>query len=803
MKKNELDILVLPLIPIRGMTVFPGMVTHFDVGRDRSIKALEYAMLHEQLVMLSTQKDGDVELPTKGDVYDVGAVAKVKQMLKMPGDVIRVLVEGMERARILKTLKENPFFEVELAVSEPVEGEDHTKVEALKRLVLKSYEKYMTLSNRVSAEAMNAITSIMDNSRFADAVAANMHLNTEAKQELLEIVEVSARLERLHVILEEEIEILGVERDLGEKVKDQLNQNQREYFLREQLKIIKSELGDGSDDEKEVEEFREKLANLKLDEVSEKKLASEIDRYSRTRMGSPEADGLRTYLELVFSLPWNTYSEDNTDISNTRQILDEDHYGLKDVKERIVEHLAIRSMTEDYKGSIICLVGPPGVGKTSVAKSIARSMNRKFTRMSLGGVRDEAEIRGHRRTYIGSMPGRIISAMKEVGTMNPVFLFDEIDKLANDFRGDPASALLEVLDKNQNNTFVDRYLELPFDLSKVLFITTANSFSTIPRPLLDRMEVIELSSYTSFEKYEIAKNYLVKKQMKEHGLKSGMIKFSKTSLEMMIRSYTREAGVRALERTIGKVCRKVVCEIVEGKKKSVSISTRNLKGYLGNPKREDDVLPTRDQIGVVTGLAWTSVGGETLAIEVNVYGGSGKIQLTGKMGDTMKESAAASISYVRSRAAELGIDPYFYKKNDIHVHIPEGAVPKDGPSAGITMATAVASALSGISVKRTVAMTGEITLRGRVLQIGGLKEKVLAALRYGIKTVIIPESNEKDLEEIPEEIRSQLDFVPVKHMDQVIELAFTKKPVKLNAKQIKKLEPKPQAENRKNGDAAL
>ncbi len=788
--KKEIEVLDLPLIPIRGLTIFPGTVTHFDVGRDKSIKALEHAMLHEQLVMLCTQKDGEVELPVMTDLYITGTVAKVKQMLKMPGDVIRVLVEGIDRAIILSTLKETPFFEVEVAVQEPKDTFGHVKLVALKRLVLKSYEEYMSLTNRVSSEAMNAVTSITDISRFADAVASNIHLQISVKQEILEKVDVGQRLERIYEILEDEIEILGVERDLSEKVKDRLTQNQKEYFLREQLKIIRDELGDNVDDEVEVEEFRRKLASLDLSEDIVKKIKSEIDRYSRTNSSSPESANIRNYLEIFFDLPWNTLSEDTLDIAKTRAILEEDHYGLKDVKDRIVEHLAIRRMTDDYKGSIICLVGPPGVGKTSIAKSIARSMNRKFTRMSLGGVRDEAEIRGHRRTYIGAIPGRIINAMKEAGTMNPVFLFDEIDKVTSDFRGDPASALLEVLDKNQNNDFVDRYLEVPFDLSKVMFITTANTLSTVPRPLLDRMEVIELSSYTSYEKYEIAKNYLVSKQMKEHGLKPGMIKFSKSAIEKIIRSYTREAGVRKLERVIGKVCRKVVCEIVEGKEKKVSVSTRNLTHYLGQPLIIDDVISSKNKVGVVTGLAWTSVGGETLEIEVNVLSGSGKVQLTGKMGDVMKESAAASLSYIRSRAADLGIDPYFHKKYDIHIHIPEGAVPKDGPSAGITMATAVASALSGIPVDKNVAMTGEITLRGRVLQIGGLKEKVLAALRYGIKTVIIPETNVKDLEKIPEEIVSKLNFVPVKHMDAVIETAFTQKPKKLTKKQVEDFETK-------------
>lgn len=797
--KNERDILVLPLIPIRGLTVFPGMVTHFDVGREKSIKALENAMMEEQIVMLSTQKDEEIELPTIQDLYKIGTVVKVKQMLKMQGDLMRVLVEGMDRAEIKKAIKETPFFEAEIEIKKPTENAPKTTLEALKRNILRSYERYMQLTNRVSPDAMHAVSSITEKSRFADAIVSNMHLKTAVKQELLSTIDVAERFDRLYTLLEEEISILGVERDLSEKVQDKLNQNQKEYYLREQLKVIRSELGDSEDDEREVEEFREKLAKLNLSPEITKKVTAEIDRYSRAHSSSPESDGIRNYLKLFFDLPWNNYSEDLLDMPKTRQILDEDHYGLKDVKERIVEHLAIRQMTEDYKGSIVCLVGPPGVGKTSIAKSIARSMNRKFVRMSLGGVRDEAEIRGHRRTYIGSMPGRIISAMKEAGVMNPVFLFDEIDKLASDFRGDPASALLEVLDKNQNNTFVDRYLEVPFDLSKVMFITTANTLSTIPRPLMDRMEIIELSGYTRLEKQEIAFRHLIKNQLKEHGLKPAMLKFSKPAVQKIISNYTREAGVRQLERTIGKVCRKVTCEIVENKKKSVSITPKNVKDYLGVPRRDDDALPKTNQVGVVTGLAWTSVGGETLVIEVSAFNGTGKIQLTGNMGDVMKESAAASISYVRARSRELGIDPYFYKNKDIHLHIPEGAVPKDGPSAGITMATALASCLSGIPVDRTVSMTGEITLRGRVLQIGGLKEKLLAAMMYGIKTVIIPESNEKDLEEIPDEIKDNLKIIPVKHMDQVIDIAFERKPKKLTDADLKKLETREKAkiENKK------
>ncbi len=791
MSEKQIIIHELPMIPIRAMVVYPGMLTHFDVSRDKSIKALEEAMSKEQVVMIATQVDEEVDLPTDNDFYDIGCICKIKQMLKMPGERIRVLIEGLERARIVYFTQDNPYFVVGVnPVKSVIKPANKVKVKALRIATLEAFKEYIKYTNHLPQEEMNSIISIEEDSSFADAIASNLSIKTELRQEFLELADVLKRFEKLLAVLEEEIKVYKQLNLINQKFEERINQNQKEYLLKERIKVIKDELGEEDVEEKEVEEFREKLAKLELSDEIRKKISDEIDKYSRTNSSSPESYNTRTYLQTFFDLPWNIYSEDTKDIAETRRILEEDHYGLEDVKERIVEHLAIRQMTDDYKGSIICLVGPPGVGKTSIAKSIARSMNRKFTRMSLGGVRDEAEIRGHRRTYVASIPGRIISAMKEAGTMNPVFLFDEIDKLARDFQGDPASALLEVFDKNQNSEFVDRYLEVPFDLSKVIFITTANTLATVPMPLRDRMEIIEVSSYTSFEKFEIAKKYLVKKQLKEHGLKPSMIKFSDKVIKNIIRNYTRESGVRKLEQEIGKVCRKVVCEIVEEKTKKVSVSDRNLTDYLGQPRKLDDVLSTKDRVGVVNGLAWTQVGGETLQIETIVLSGNGKIQLTGKMGDVMKESASAAISYVRSKAVDLGIDPYFYKKADVHIHIPEGAVPKDGPSAGVTMTTALASALTGIPVKRTVAMTGEITLTGRVLQIGGLKEKVLAAHRLGIKTVIIPDSNVKDLEKIPDEIKAELEFKPVKHLDEVIEIAFTKKPKKLSKKQLKELEAK-------------
>ncbi len=799
MKKYTDKTMTLPMIPARGIVIFPGTVTHFDVARDKSVKALEKAMQDNQIVFIASQRDSDLELPTPEDIYFTGTIAKIKQMLKMPGEHLRILVEGISRGEIIKFTSDFPYFEVEV-VEDDTAIDDSVELTALKRLVLKAYENYLALSNRVPVDVIMTLNSVDDPLLFSDIAASNLHIDYKEKQEILDIYDVEERLRKVVFILNREVKILKVEKDINEKVKSQINQSQKEYYLREQMKVIRTELGDDDADEKESIAYRKKLQELDIDDKIKSKIDKEISRYLRLQNGTPEKSNLKTYLEWVFDLPWDNFSEDKNDISRTREILDEDHYGLKDVKERIVEYLAIRQMSNTYKGSMICLVGPPGVGKTSIVKSIARSMNRQFVRMSLGGVKDESEIRGHRRTYVGSMPGRIISAMKEVGTKNPVFLFDEIDKLASDFRGDPASALLEVLDPSQNETFVDRYLELPFDLSNVLFITTANSLSTIPWPLLDRMEVIELSSYTSYEKLEIAKKYLVKKQMKQHGLKSAQFKISDGALNKIISSYTREAGVRDLERTIAKVMRKVVLPIVEGTQKSASVSNRNIEKYLGAPRKIDDALPATNQVGVVTGLAWTSVGGVTLEIEVSVLQGTGKLQLTGQMGDVMKESAVASVSYIRTRAMELGIDPNFHEKLDIHIHIPEGAVPKDGPSAGVTITTALASALSGIAVKRTVAMTGEITLRGRVLQIGGLKEKSIAAIRHGVKTVIIPHSNLKDLEKIPDELKEQVEFIPVKHMDEVIEAAFEHKPIKFKAtspvKKVSKSSKKKQSKNK-------
>ncbi|MCT4633268.1 MAG: endopeptidase La [Firmicutes bacterium] len=764
----------LPLIPLRGLSVFPHMVLHFDVGRERSIKALEEAMINDQMIFLTTQKDIDVDMPKAEDFYQIGTISKIKQMLKLPGDAIRVLVEGVDRAEIKEITSEDPYFKVEVEKLEVEEEEDTKEIEALMRAVNKTFESYVSVGNKISPDVLISISTIEDPNRFADVVASHLSLKTEQKQEIIEAISIKTRLEVIYKILLNEIEILEVEKEINDKVRNQINKMQKEYYLKEQMKVIREELGDDSNTENEVEEFKEKLKKLKLSKAINEKVEREIERYSRLAPSSAESGVIRNYIKWILDLPWNKQTKDKLDLATSREILDEDHYGLKTVKERVLEYLAIRQYTKSLKGPIICLVGPPGVGKTSIAKSIARSLNRKFIRMSLGGVRDEAEIRGHRRTYVGAIPGRIINGIKEAGTKNPLFLFDEIDKLASDFRGDPASALLEVLDPEQNKDFTDHYLELPFDLSKVMFITTANSLSTIPRPLLDRMEVINVAGYTEYEKLNIAQKYLLPKQMKDHGLTDKVFGITKDTVHEVINSYTRESGVRELERQIGKLCRKSVTEIVEKKSKTVKVTKRNLKKYLGTPRYTYDEIANSNEVGMVTGLAWTSVGGDTLTIEVTTMKGKGNLVLTGQLGDVMKESARAGISYVRSKADEYEIKDDFHENLDIHIHIPEGAIPKDGPSAGITMATAVISALSGIPVNREVAMTGEITLRGRVLPIGGLKEKSLAAKRAGIKKILIPFDNKKDLDEIPSEVKKSIEFVPVKTMDEVLEHALVR-----------------------------
>lgn len=777
MKHYEVQNRTLPLIPLRGISVFPHMVVHFDVGREKSISALEKAMLDDASILLCTQKDQKVNEPTVEDFYHVGTVAKVKQMLKLPGGSIRVLVEGMNRGRVTNIVQEEPYFvaDVEELSYDEEDIKKDIDLEAAMRLVINDFEEYLSFNDRVSSDVLVTISDIEDPGRLADVIASYIYLKIEDDQKILETFDFYERLEFLHIILQEEIEVLKIEDKINQRVKKQINKVQKEYYLKEQIKAIQKELGQDDDTMAEVEEYEEKIEKIKMPKEVKEKAMKEVERLTKLSSHSPETGVIRTYLDWIIDLPWDKETKDKIDIKKSRDILNDEHYGLVDVKERILEFIAIRKLTNSMKGLIICLVGPPGVGKTSIARSIAKSLNRKFVRMSLGGVRDEAEIRGHRRTYIGSMPGSIINSMKKAGTKNPVFLFDEIDKLGSDYRGDPSSALLEVLDPEQNVTFTDHYLDVPFDLSKVLFVTTANTTATIPAPLLDRMEVIRISGYTEEEKVQIAMNHLLPKQLKEHGLKEDNLMVSESAIRGIINNYTREAGVRNLERNIANVCRKAAKKIVEKNLKTVRINNGNLSNYLGVEKYRFDTLGEENQIGVTNGLAWTAVGGETLSVEVNTMKGTGKIQLTGKLGEVMKESAMAGISYIRANSNLLGIEADFYKDMDIHIHVPEGAIPKDGPSAGITIATAVISALSNTPISREVAMTGEITLRGRALPVGGIKEKVLAANRMGIKKVLLPIENEKDLEEIPDKIRKKMTFVLVKSMDEVLEHALIKR----------------------------
>ena len=771
--EQESKVINIPLIPLRGLSIFPYMVLHFDVGRKKSIKALEAAMAKDQRIFLTTQFDIDNDSPESTDFYKVGTICKIKQMLKLPGDAIRVLVEGIQRAEVSEIVEESPYFRVDVNVFEDDITVDK-EISALMRSNISAFERYIATTNRVSADVILSITAIDEPGRLADTIAAQLTLKTEQKQELINAIDVKLRLEHLYKILLTEVEILEVEKNINDKVKSQINKSQKEYYLREQIKAIRDELGEEDAQEDEIEEMRQKLKKLKLSKKIDKKVTAEIDRYSRLSPSSAESGVIRSYVNWILELPWRKETKDQIDLVKAQAILDEDHFGLESVKERVVEYLAVRDLTQSMKGPIICLVGPPGVGKTSIAKSIARSLGREFVRMSLGGVRDEAEIRGHRRTYIGAIPGRIINGIKEAGTKNPVFLFDEIDKLSSDFRGDPASALLEVLDPEQNKEFTDHYLEVPFDLSKVMFVTTANSLNTIPRPLLDCMEVIQVSGYTEYEKLNIAKKYLVPKKMEEHGLQKNCLSVSDEGLYEIIRKYTRESGVRELERKIADLSRKAAVRIVKGEVKSVRVTDKNLDKYLGKTRYHYDLIAEENQVGIVTGLAWTAVGGDTLSIEVNTMKGKGKLQLTGQLGDVMKESAQAGLSYIRTVASTYGIVENFHETVDLHVHIPEGAIPKDGPSAGITMATAMISALAEIPVNRFVAMTGEITLRGRVLPIGGFKEKALAAKRAGIKKILFPFDNLKDLDDIPETVKKEIEFIAVKTMDEVLEHALVR-----------------------------
>lgn len=765
----------LPLIPLRGLAIFPYMILNFDVGRDVSLKALDEAMLKDELVFLTSQKKAEIDEPTEEDFYHIGTVCKIKQMIKLPGETVRVLVEGISRGSIKEVKLENEYYNAKIdeIIFDEENAQEDPELEAYVRNVFDVFEEYITIGNRTSPEILISLSETENIDRFVDTVAANIYLKPEQKQQVLETFDLKERLELVYKTLLEEIEILKIEKKITLKVKKQMNKVQKEYYLREQLRAIQKELGDDEDINSEADEYLKSLKKIKAPKETKEKIAKEINKFSRLSPMSPDVSVSRTYLDSVFALPWNNESRDKLEIDKAKQILDDEHYGLEDVKERILEYLAVRKLSKSLKGPIVCLVGPPGVGKTSIAKSIANSMGRKFVRISLGGVRDEAAIRGHRKTYVGAMPGRIISALKEAKTKNPVILLDEVDKMASDYKGDPTAAMLEVLDPGQNKDFVDHYIEVPFDLSKVLFITTANSLSTIPRPLLDRMEIIQVSGYVDEEKLNIAKKYLLPKQIKENALNDGFIKIDDETMKEIINSYTREAGVRSLERALGKLCRKVAKIYVENQDmEEIVITKDNLEKYLGKDKYRHQMAGSKPEVGTVTGLAWTAVGGETLTVEVNALKGKGQIVLTGKLGDVMKESARTAISYTRSIAEEFDIDPEFYQNKDIHIHIPEGAVPKDGPSAGITMATAVISALSNIPVLNNVAMTGEITLRGKVLAVGGVKEKLLAAHRAGITKVLLPKDCEHDLDDIPENVKEKMEFVLVDHISQVLEHAL-------------------------------
>jgi ATP-dependent Lon protease len=774
-KKNEKKIILhnIPMLPLRGLVVYPYMILHFDVGRVKSVKAIEEAMIKDQKIFLTSQKDPNIEDPAFEDINTFGTISKIKQLLRLPGDTIRVLVEGIERAKIVKFGNTEPFYTVDVLVAKKISLQSgKADVQALARQVIEYFEKYAKLSGKISGDASFSIANINDLSRLPDVIASNLDISLEKRQAILEELSPKRRLDKLLDILARENEILEIEQNITSKVKQQIDKNQREYYLREQIKAIRKELGEVSDLSTEIDEYREKIKKANLPAEVEEKAQKEVNRLSNMHSTSAESSVIRTWLDTVIELPWDKKTSEKLDIKHAAEILDRDHYGLEKVKERILEYLAVRKMKNNLHGPILCLVGPPGVGKTSIAKSIAEALNRKYARMSLGGVKDEAEIRGHRRTYVGAMPGRIINAIRNAGSSNPLILLDEIDKMSDDYKGDPASAMLEVLDSEQNKEFRDHYLEVPFDLSDVLFITTANYKGAIPLPLLDRMEVIEISSYTDIEKINIAMKYLVPKQLDMHGVNSSQVRFDESGIREIINHYTRESGVRTLERQIATVIRKAIKQIVEGRKKTVRITKNSIKEYLGARKFLYDKADEKDEVGIVRGLAWTQVGGETMPIEANIMTGEGNLELTGQLGDIMKESARIARSYIRSSADKYGIDPDFYKKFDMHVHVPEGAVPKDGPSAGIAIATAMISVLTGNPVKKNVAMTGEITLRGKVLPIGGLKEKVLAAHRIGIDTVIIPYENSKDTEEIPENVRQKVKIIPVSHMDEVISLAL-------------------------------
>lgn len=768
---------VFPLLPLRGLLVYPAMVLHFDVGRDKSIKALEKAMLGEHMILLTSQEDGQIDDPTANDLYRVGTLTRVKQMMKLPNGTIRVLVEGIERARIEQFVKTEDWFEAKVKRQSDEEQMKMTaELQAMMRSLLQQFEQYVKLSKQVDQETYASVIDIEHPGRLADAIASHLPLKIRDKQDVLEAFNVKERLEKVLQVLSDEREVLELEKKIHQRVRKQMERTQKEYYLREQMKAIQKELGDREGRAGEVEELREVMGRKSLPDAVVERIEKELDRLERIPPSSAEGTVVRTYVDWLLALPWTEKAEAEINLRRAEHILNQEHYGLDKVKERMLEFLAVQKLVQRQTGPIICLAGPPGVGKTSLARSIATSLQRPFVRVSLGGVRDEAEIRGHRRTYIGALPGRILQGIKQAGKRNPVFLLDEIDKMANDFRGDPASAMLEVLDPEQNNTFSDHYVELPFDLSDVMFITTANNVHEIPGPLRDRMEIIHLSGYTEVEKLHIVRNHLLPKQREKHGLGGDKIRISDDVILTLIRGYTREAGVRQLDRMIASICRKVTRMVADGEKKRIAVTGKLLEQFLGPALFHHGMMEEQDQVGVVTGLAWTQVGGDTLTIEVSVVPGKGKVVLTGQLGDVMKESAQTALTYVRSRVKSLGIPADFAEKVDLHIHVPEGAIPKDGPSAGITMATAIASALTNRPVDRHVAMTGEVTLRGRVLPIGGLKEKSLAAHRAGIRTVLMPDDNRKDLRDIPASIREEMRFIPVKHMDEVLAHALLEAP---------------------------
>ena len=769
------EMITKPLLPLRGLLVLPGMLVNVDVGREKSMAAVRAVMEADKKIILTAQKDANLTDVGAADLYGWGVVAEVKQQLQLPSGAMRILVEGLERIKLSDVTEihqnESDFFIGQGELVSSIAG-DSTEEEALRRLLLEAFEQWVLVTKKINAEVVQAFKSQPDTGRIADMMCGYLPISLDEKETVLETAEVNKRLRYLYELLTREQEIASVAKSISQQVHEQVEQNQKEYYLREQIKAISKELGEAEDVQSEIAEYKRQIAELKLPEDVEAKLNKEFNRLIKMPPMTPEGAVIRSYIDALLSLPWGKFTEDNFDLKLAKKTLDADHYGLKKVKERILEYLAVRALSKSTRGPILCLVGPPGVGKTSLAFSVAKAIGRNFTRVSLGGIRDEAEIRGHRRTYIGSMPGRIIHGMQVAGCMNPVFLLDEVDKMAADFRGDPASALLEVLDPEQNHSFSDHFIEFPFDLSNVFWIVTANTVETIPPALRDRMEIIQLSSYTDEEKVKIAQLHLLPKEIKLNGLEKYKVSLSEKAIRRVIHDYTREAGVRNLERKLAGVCRKIAYTIVQGKKKSAQVTEKNLEKYLGKVLFMDDDISLEPSVGTCNGLAWTSVGGELLKVEVLAFKGKGNLTLTGQLGDVMKESAQAGYTYIRSRAKTLGLEENFSETMDLHIHLPEGAVPKDGPSAGVTMVTAMVSALTGKRVKGKLAMTCEITLSGKVWPVGGIKEKMLAAYRYGVKTVLLPKRNLQDLDELPDNVRKQMEFIPVEHLDDVLKIAL-------------------------------